>query len=357
MAKRIDMIKIGLLLLIVIIFIVPSYGQRDLLDGRDPNRMSLSVYVDTSGKALVTGYAEDINGLDFLSSSHYRYQNGTSQLYALTDSLTSKQGDNWTLRFASRGYYDEYHAKFLLPGDLKLRKISCSQSLEYTIYTSNESFVAEVLGYDIRDPAALLEYQMPLEVALKGNASTRNASTSGNFPFLLIAALAIIGISAIAFWSRLMGIWRSVKAASTVSTVNAKETATTIKQSSDADGQDADDHSEPAVEADLPAEVDELPPFEANSEARPGEGMVVTREMAAVMEVLTARERAVLEVLIKHGGIMSQAEIRYETGTPGSSLTGILVSLERRNIVTKKEWGRTNLIELSEWFVSEKEDS
>lgn len=53
---------------------------------------------------------------------------------------------------------------------------------------------------------------------------------------------------------------------------------------------------------------------------------------------------------------MTQADIRYETGTPGSSLTGILVSLERRTIVMKKEWGRTNAIELSELFLSEKED-
>ena len=83
----------------------------------------------------------------------------------------------------------------------------------------------------------------------------------------------------------------------------------------------------------------------------------VSSEMEAVMQTLTARERAVITTLIDHSGRMTQAEIRYETGTPKSSLTGILISLERRKLVTKKEWGRTNIIELSEWFLSKKEHS
>jgi uncharacterized membrane protein len=83
----------------------------------------------------------------------------------------------------------------------------------------------------------------------------------------------------------------------------------------------------------------------------------VSSEMEAVMQTLTAREHAVLAALIDHRGRMTQAEIRYETGTPKSSLTGILISLERRKLITKKEWGRTNIIELSEWFLSKKERS
>jgi uncharacterized membrane protein len=86
-------------------------------------------------------------------------------------------------------------------------------------------------------------------------------------------------------------------------------------------------------------------------------GIVVSSEMEAVMQTLTARERAVISTLIDHGGRMTQADIRYETGTPKSSLTGILISLERRKLVSKKEWGRTNIIELSDWFLSKKERS
>jgi len=85
--------------------------------------------------------------------------------------------------------------------------------------------------------------------------------------------------------------------------------------------------------------------------------IVVSSEMEAVVQTLTARERSVIYTLISHGGRMTQAEIRYETGTPKSSLTGILISLERRKLVIKKEWGRTNIIELSDWFLSKKERS
>jgi hypothetical protein len=85
--------------------------------------------------------------------------------------------------------------------------------------------------------------------------------------------------------------------------------------------------------------------------------IAVSSEMKAVMDALTHRERSIIEALIKHGGRTTQAEIRYETGLPRSSLTMVLVSLERRNLITKKEWGRTNVIELSESFFSKKEQS
>ncbi|MCK4397544.1 MAG: hypothetical protein KAV25_00965, partial [Methanophagales archaeon] len=80
-------------------------------------------------------------------------------------------------------------------------------------------------------------------------------------------------------------------------------------------------------------------------------GIPITSEMARVMETLTDRERAVVNALIKHGGEMFQVDIRYETEIPKSSLTAILRSLEKRKLIKKKEWGRTNLIILSEWFL------
>jgi len=75
--------------------------------------------------------------------------------------------------------------------------------------------------------------------------------------------------------------------------------------------------------------------------------------MARVMETLTDKEQAIVNALIKHGGEMFQVDIRYETEIPKSSLTAILRSLEKRKLIKKKEWGRTNLIKLSEWFLSE----
>ena len=113
--------------------------------------------------------------------------------------MTSKLEDNWTLRFTSNGYYDEYHAKFLLPGDTRLKKISCSAGMEYIVYTSNESFVAEVLGYDLKDPTTTLEYLMPLE-----DATGSSASASSNFSYFLIAGLAVLSVTALMIWSKRM---------------------------------------------------------------------------------------------------------------------------------------------------------
>ena len=53
--------------------------------------------------------------------------------------------------------------------------------------------------------------------------------------------------------------------------------------------------------------------------------------------------------------MMTQADIRCETRTPKSFLTGILISLERRKLLNKKVKGRANVIRLSEWFLSKKD--
>lgn len=52
---------------------------------------------------------------------------------------------------------------------------------------------------------------------------------------------------------------------------------------------------------------------------------------------------------------MTQAEMIYETGSPKSSLAMTQISLEKRRLITKREWSRTNVIELSEWFFSRDE--
>ena len=56
-------------------------------------RLIVNVYLDSAGKALVTGYAEDVSGLSFLNDSQFRFENDSHQLYALTDGLTAKVGD------------------------------------------------------------------------------------------------------------------------------------------------------------------------------------------------------------------------------------------------------------------------
>jgi hypothetical protein len=67
---------------------LPVLGQGT--SSEEASRLILNVYLDGTGKALVTGYAENPDGLPFLNSSQYSYENETSQLYALTNALTRK---------------------------------------------------------------------------------------------------------------------------------------------------------------------------------------------------------------------------------------------------------------------------
>jgi uncharacterized membrane protein len=353
----------------------------------------LNVYLDNAGKALVTGYAEDVSDLAFLANSQFRFENDSHQLYALTDDLTAKVGDLWTLSFDATGSFDDYRVTFYLPSETSLGEINASQGLGYLLSASNESLVADVQGYEVSDPRITILYQQPL--AANGSSLPPLPGYPGEgaalIMLLIAAALLVAGFGFAVFLQR--------KRRGSIEL--AKETATApLPEKPDMAG--PPDTSCAAIEALPSFEINScLPPTEEDDgvflsetsqtaltdepgriepSPRPADELesattretpmaasrlplepsvknviVVSSEMEAVMQTLTARERAVMSTLIDHGGRMTQADIRYDTGTPKSSLTGILISLERRKLVSKKEWGRTNIIELSDWFLSKKE--
>lgn len=278
----------------------------------DFKQLILNIYVDETGKAFVTGYVEheDVYSFPFLKTkmSEYLYENDTNQLYALTNSLTWKYGDNWGINFTTYGYYTEYHTIFYLPGGVDRIKVKCSEGLEYFVSASNESFVIDTQGYDIDNPVTTIEYQQPFK-------ETGGAGVGFDFGFGFGYLLLVIALSVLAL----------------LLTIIIVKTIVKIKRRGDARH----------VEAEA-------------AKVKKGE-IELTSEMARVMETLTDRERAIVNALIKHNGEMTQVDLRYETGIPKSSLTGILRTLERRKIINKKEWGRTNIIELSEWFLRKKE--
>jgi len=352
-------------------------------------RMILNVFLDSSGKALLTGYAEDAAGLDFLNGSDFRLDSNTSQLYALTDRLTEKSGDIWTLNFSAEGGFGDYRVTFYLPRDTSLGEIDASPGLSYLLSASNESIVADVQGYDVTDPRIVIHYRQ----TVAGGMPPAPPPGSQPMPPLLpqgmgliltviAAALLVAGFAAGVILRRhggrpgeAIGERLQHQSADAGATWQAKtaveaeiseepdtsggegimaapgpmpsEQAGTAQSSSSSDADDGDEEISPEKEA-------QLIEMEAGQDAS-GNRIAISSEMEAVMQTLTPRERAVMATLIEYGGRMTQAEIRYETGTPKSSLTGILISLERRKLITKKEWGRTNIIELSEWFLSKKE--
>lgn len=371
-------------------------------NGTSPGNIVLNVYIDEGGKALITGYADSIDGLSFLSGSQYKYDNSTKQLYALTNSLTDKSGDDWETTLPTQGSYSEYHSIFYLPASVRISKIDSSPGLEYLVSAANDSFQVDFHGYDVKSPTITMDYQLPLQ----GESAPMTTNTG-----LLAPLAALLGLS---FVSALLFFWIRKRSQSQSSIVdhqntdpNSQANEPQVKSSEVPDRSDvAHDlaktpaEKEPPEPVDYFVEVDDIPTWE-KTDHQPSEqdnnsadmkddvempeempsmfdgdqnddgevakrdegvhsgleiaGIEITSEMAAVMETLTARERAVLSTLIEHNGKMNQADIRYETSIPKSSLTGILLSLERRKLITKKEKGRTNAIELSDWFLSRRE--
>ena len=99
-------LSIGLILVSILftsITLGAAFSQDGPDDSQELNQLVLNVYVDDRGKSLINGYVEDPGSLAFLNSSEYTYEDDSRQLYAITNILTSKSGDNWKLRFKSEG--------------------------------------------------------------------------------------------------------------------------------------------------------------------------------------------------------------------------------------------------------------
>ncbi|WP_348303131.1 helix-turn-helix domain-containing protein, partial [Methanothrix sp.] len=339
----------GLLLILASMAMASATGQ-DFDSEVAGKNLSLDVYLYDSGKALVAGYVDSTEGLTFLEparyapdntaqyTSKYRFDN---QLYAWTDALTSKQRENWSLMFSCDGFYNEYHVIFHLPNSSKLGRINSSKGLSYLVSTSNDSLIVESQGYRVNEPVISIEYRQHMEPegneqeGITGNISRNGDSSNVDNNDLNQAYLLLILLVALAIGSLIIFIVRRRAVSPKVeSSIPEAEDFPDDDQALDALSTESDQME--ASEEDV--ESEEMPSLEEG----PKKEIAVSSEMMAVMDALTPREHSIVEALIKCGGRMTQAEIRYETNLPRSTLTTILVSLERRNLITKKEWGRTN---------------
>lgn len=382
-------LHIGLMLLFVAIYIVavPALGGHNASGNVSYKaacekvaceRLILNILLDKAGKAFITGYAQDLSRLPFLKPKQYQYENNTSQLDVLTDVLTHKDGSLWVMEFAPYGHFDYIHLTFCLPRDAEINNISCTQGLQCFVYTTDVGLIADINGHDLLDPYIAIEYQQPstlpslppspetiappIELAppVKSDVSTAVFQTSAPPNPLLfspdknadvpaarkepikvdskgssnelhqISGLILI----LVLGSILIIIVR--KGPSEIASKSMQEDITPVG----------------AVEPDFLC-----PDLTLEPEAAAPMKMVIGSEMNAVMETLTAKERAILQALIDAGGVMTQADLRSMTKIPKSSLSDMLLSLNDRKIITKKECGRTNVIELSEWLLSKNKPS
>lgn len=300
-----------MLLFLLLVMITSSSAQEDIIEGQ----IVLNGYVDNSGKVLLTGYAtyESLSYMSFLDRAQYTYDNDTNELYVVTDMLTTKSAGIWHFNFSSGGYYSDYSVTFFLPAGSEVIRFERSHGLNYQIQVMNDSLVMTVEGYRIASPEIEIEYKQPLETPDK------TESESGSW-LSFTTLLIIVAISATVV----------------VFIVKIKRTQDVEKKEMPEAGPEA----EPDTESVAAPKTREITP---------------TSEMQKVIDTLSDNEKAIINLLLRKGGSVTQADIRYETGIPKSSLSGIINVLKRKNIIKKREYGRTNVIELSDWFLLRKE--
>ncbi len=357
-------ISIGLIL-VSILFISITFGAAISQDGQDDsqelNQLVLNVYVDDRGKSLINGFVENPGSLAFLNSSEYTYEDDSRQLYAITNILTSKSGDNWKVRFISEGKHDEYRVMFYLPANAKLSGVNCSLGLDYLVYASNRSVILEVQGQDITNPAVNIDYVLLLAEVPKAEADIVTGSVIGNSYATIALFLLLVACSGLMIF--LQRSWfESVKPEKCIEPYRYA-----VAPISPGPGElDSPIPIEQHIDSNPPAPLNEdvkgsSRMSENSEESGPDKkrrgGIELTREISTVMDTLTDKEQSILKGLLQRGGTMTQTEIRYELDISKSSLSGILTSMEKRKLITKKEKGRTNVIELSERFLNPKERS
>ncbi len=272
-------------------------------------QLLLNGYVDNSGTVLLTGFASpgSLPYMPFLNNTQYTFDNNTDQLYAVTDALTSKSADTWSLNFSLEGYYSDYSVTFDFPAGSEVTMIDIPPELNYQLEAKESSLTLSIHGYGVISPWIKVDYKLP--------AGGKVQSTYPLTSILLVSVIIVLTAGVIfVFYRRRKGTSIPV-----------------MKESGD-------------------NETGEIQATKTGTKE-----IRITGEMQKVIDTLSDKEKAIIVFLIREGGSATQADIRYETGIPKSSLTGIINALKRRNIIKKLENGRTNVIELSEWFLSEKE--
>jgi len=341
-----DLLIGSFLMLILFLLLLGSASSQEAAEGPVPNQLVLSIYIDEGGRCLINGYIEDPFSLPFLNSSEYSYEDESRQLYAITNALTFKSADNWSVRLESAGIFEEYRAIFYLPADAKLSGVEPSQGLDYLVYAADNSVVAELHGHDITNPAVDIGYALQLADKSVARENTSKAAGTGD-----VAGGSNSGADSMKYMTIALFILLLTALGLQIHSSRRRSESDGQGSLSTRDGVAAGRPPSSQGYSDHPLEDGSETSIEMAG------GIEVSSDIAAVMATLTDKERAILKGLLHRGGRMTQREIGYEMDISRSSLSGILTSMERRKLITKRENGRTNIIELSERFSNNKERS
>jgi len=79
----------------------------------------------------------------------------------------------------------------------------------------------------------------------------------------------------------------------------------------------------------------------------------LSKQTKALMKTLSEKEKKIVDFLLEHNNLASQAKIRHNTKIPRTSLTRVLQSLEKKKIAEIEKEGKMVSVKLSKFFLGE----
>ena len=76
-----------------------------------------------------------------------------------------------------------------------------------------------------------------------------------------------------------------------------------------------------------------------------------SKQTQALMKTFSEKEQKVVDFLLKHNNLTSQAKIRHNTKIPRTSLTRVLKSLEKKKIAEIEKEGKMVSVKLTKFFL------
>lgn len=77
---------------------------------------------------------------------------------------------------------------------------------------------------------------------------------------------------------------------------------------------------------------------------------VFAEKLSGILNTLDAREKKIVELVRKNGGQMKQSKIYHTLLYPKASLSRMLRSLERKNIISLEPFGNSKSVRLADWL-------
>jgi hypothetical protein len=83
-----------------------------------------------------------------------------TRLEVIADELTHKDGDLWIIHLSCQDCPGHYYLDIYLPWNVELKDIDTIKGLTHFVTTFNGTLVADIQGYNIKNPEVTLGYKL-----------------------------------------------------------------------------------------------------------------------------------------------------------------------------------------------------